>query len=180
MLIFAFTNHQIQNLFMKSKNTWHFLFEFLSICVTLSLAFLLIFYVKSFLSDNFFQILFVFLFFAIFYIQKILFIDKGIFIFFWVKVFFFLANLPLFFFLIRTFQYNMQIFDGYAYKIEPNGISEIWPDIKLNTLFYIKNLYVFGGSFAIIALVLLQFKIIIQIFKNQQVPVGLFGGNKVR
>ena len=130
MLIFAFTNHQIQNLFMKSKNTWHFLFEFLSICVTLSLAFLLIFYVKPFLSDNFFQILFVFLFFAIFYIQKILFIDKGIFNFFWVKVFFFLANLPLFFFLIRTFQYNMQIFDGYGY---------FYPDLIGNDIQELKN-----------------------------------------
>jgi hypothetical protein len=165
---------------MKYKITWHFLFEFLSICVSLSLAFLLLFYIKPLLSKNFFQIIFVFLFFAIFYIQKIIFIDKGIINFFWVKVFFFLANLPLFFFLIRTFQYNMQIFDGFAYKIEPNGISEIWPDIKLNTLFYIKNLYIFGGSIAIISLVLLQLKIIIQIFKNQQVPVGLFGGNRVR
>lgn len=165
---------------MKSTKNWHIVFEIISIGFTIGLAYLLIYFVKPFLSFDFFRTTFIFLFFAIFFGLKIVFIDRGLIHFFWIKLIVFLVNLPLFFYLIRTFQYNMQVFDGFEYKIEPGGISEIWPNINLETLFYIKNLYVFGGVFAIISLVLLQFKIIAQIFKKQQIPEGLMGGNKAR
>lgn len=165
---------------MKTKLYWHLLFELITIVFSMGVSFLLLIKISPIISQNLYQILFLFLFISTYYFLKAVFIDYGILHFFWVKFILLLANFPLFFYLIRTFQYNAQIFDGFDYKIEPNGISEIVTSVLLSQLFFIKNLFVFGGSFAIIVLVLFQIKMVVHIFKNQQVPTGLFGGNMER
>lgn len=132
-------------------------------------AYLLILPIKSEISPQFFLYLMWSLFLVFTYFRFIAFMSRSVLLEnVFVKILLFIANVPLFFFVLNQFYTYGRVYDEYNFTLASNVFQHIKSGTDLDDLTYIKRLVTFSGAASMLVIVLLEIRIVYAIFKLRQ------------
>lgn len=154
------------------KTSFQIAFEILGLFLSFAIAFLILSPYQALVSKEFFSFFFLCIFLTTTYFRWAWLIKNGLMGFFWTKLAIFLLQIPLFFFLIKSFQYYQQAFEAFNYTIDINGTQHIQQNIHYKTLDSLRSICYTSGTMVIIGLVLVELRIIYSIFKYREIPTS--------
>ena len=86
----------------------------------------------------------------------------------WIKMAFFVINIPLFFYALDQYYTFGKVFDEYNFTLPANIYQHIKSGTELNDLMYIKKLVSFAGFATLALIALFEIRIVLAIFKLRQ------------
>ncbi len=89
---------------------------------------------------------------------------------FWVKMTFLVLNIPLFFFILKSYNWLTNEIELYTYSGLPHGASVFKEGMGYDTFRYLNSLILMSGIAALIMIGVLQFRIAFTVFKYKEVP----------
>ena len=162
---------------MKSKIILELFYELLWFSFAAVLSFLLVLPVKEVISTAFFQYLIAALFLVFTYFRFIAFMMRSVILdSIWVKLAFFVLNIPLFFLAMDQYYLYGKVYDEYNYTLPANQFQHVNSGTELDDLMYIKKLVTFSGFAALIMIILFEIRIVHAIFKLRQLDKYLWKG----
>ena len=154
---------------MKGKEIiYSLLFEIIWFAFAAILVFVVLSLVRTSISTHFYEFLFGTGFLLITYFRFIVWAYNSILLrSIWMKLLLFLANIPLFFYVLHYYGHFMQVFDNYVFDLPDTVFQHInsGTDEKLPL---IKWLTVIGGVGSLSMIVLMEIRVIWLIFKLRQ------------
>ena len=162
---------------MQSKILLKMVYELLWFAFAAIASYLLVYPIMHKISMPFFRYLLMALFLVFTYFRFTAFMMRSILLdSIWMKLLFFVINIPLFFYLQDQYYTFGKVFDEYNYTLPANVFQHINAGTELDDLMYIKNLVTFSGLLSIILLVLFEIRIVYAIFKLRQLDKYIFNG----
>lgn len=154
---------------MNNKLVLGLVYELLWFAFAAVIAYLLILPIKNEISQQFFQYLMWSLFLVFTYFRFVAFMMRSIILEnVWVKILLFIANIPLFFFVLNQYYTFGRVYDEYNYTLAANVFQHIKSGTDLDDLMYIKRLVTFSGAASMMLIFLMEARIVYAIFKLRQ------------
>ncbi len=160
---------------MKNKLLLSLLYELLWFVFAAVAAYLLILPVKNEISQQFFIYLLWSLFLVFTYFRFTAFMMRSIILEnVWTKIMLFIANIPLFFFVIDQYYSFGRVYDEYNFTLADTTFQHIKSGADLKDLLYVKKLVTFSGISSVTLIVFMEARIVYAIFKLRQLDSYLF------
>jgi hypothetical protein len=86
----------------------------------------------------------------------------------WIKMLFFIGNVPLFFLMLNLYFTFGRAFDDYNYTLAAGLFQHIKSGTELDDLMYIKKLVTFCGVASLMVIIVFELRIVHSIFKLRQ------------
>lgn len=164
---------------MKNKVVLEIMYELLWFAFAGIAAYLLILPIQNKISVSFVRYLLGSLFLVFTYFRFTAFMSRSILLnSVWVKLAFFVINIPLFFLVLDQYYTFGRVFDEYNFTLPKNEFQHIFSGTELEDLMYIKKLVTFSGSVALLLIVLFEIRIVYAIFKLRQLDKYLWSDKK--
>jgi len=163
---------------MKNELVLRWLYELVWFVFAASASFLLVMPIKDEISQPFFQYLIASLFLVFTYFRFTAFMMRSILLEnIWVKVFFFVINIPLFFYAMDQYFTYGKVFDEYNFTLPDKEFQNIKSGTELDDLMYIKTLVTFCGFASLTLIVLFETKLVHAFFKLRQLDKYIWKKN---
>lgn len=160
---------------MKNKTILEVIYELLWFAFAAIAAYLLILPIKEEISITFFQYLIGSLFLAFTYFRFIAFMLRSILLeSIWIKLLFFIINIPLFFYALDQYYTFGRVFDEYNFTLPANVFQHIKSGTELDDLMYIKNLVTFSGFCTLVLIAIFEVRLVVAFFKLRQMDKYLW------
>jgi hypothetical protein len=151
---------------VASRQLLEGLYDAIWFAIAVVAAMLLLQPVKQAISSEFYRFLAVGIFIVFTYFRFTAFMMRSLVLQnVWVKIGFFILNIPLFFFLLNQYFKFIDVFDDYDYTLDASVFQHIHSGTELETLMYLKRLTVFAGILPLFLILLFQARIIYAVFK---------------
>ena len=150
-------------------------YEFLWFAFAAIASYLLVLPIKDIISVPFFQFLIGALFLAFTYFRFVTFMMRSILLeSILVKLFLFVMNVPLFFYMLDQYYTFGKVYDEYNITLPITEIQPIKSGTELDDLMYIKQVVTFAGFASLVMIILLELKIVHAIFKLRKLDKYLW------
>lgn len=162
---------------MQNKILLKLTYELLWFVFAAIASYLLVYPIMQKISFPFYKYLLMALFLVFTYFRFTAFMMRSVLLeSVWIKILFFVINIPLLFYLQDQYYTFGKVFDEYNYTLPANVFQHIASGTELDDLMYIKKLVTFSGVLSVILVILFEIRIVYAIFKLRQLDKYIFKG----
>lgn len=154
---------------LKNKLVLEIFYEICWFAFAITASYLLVLPIISKISEAFSHYLLGAIFLVFTYFRFIAFMMRSVLLeSVWIKLIFFVLNIPLFFVMLNLYYTYGRAFDDYNYTLSASIFQHIKSGTELEDLMYIKKLVTFSGAASLMVILAFEIRIVYAIFKLRQ------------